>query len=460
MKIQNIQAMQILDSRGNPTVEATMTLENGQIVTASVPSGASTGKNEALELRDGDKTKYNGLGVNKAVYNINEVIRPVILDSQVDITEDSAQIRLDNLMLSLDGTEFKTKLGANAILPVSMCITRAGAIAKDIPLYQHVAQLFGNKTESFRLPMPMFNVLNGGKHAENSTDMQEYMIVPIGAKTMAQAVEIGANVYHNLKKIIHSRGLATTVGDEGGFAPALSSNSEPFDLLTTAIIQAGYVPGKDVAFAIDPAASSFMEGVIGDTGEIINTDQPIDLSNRDQAIARKFSYDLKRDGVKMNTDQLLELYAGWIEKFPLISIEDIFAEEDWGGFIEINQRFGDRIQVMGDDLYVTNTKFLQKGIDWGASNSILIKINQIGSISETINAVKLAVSNGMTAIVSHRSGETEDSFIADFVVGAGTGQIKTGSLARSERVAKYNRLMKIELELGARGSLAEFPFKR
>lgn len=426
MQIRKIYAQEILDSRGNPTVEAKVTLENGKSATASVPSGASTGVHEALELRDTESKEYLGKDVSQAVENVNTWIAAEL--TGIDVTD---QKKIDEKMIRLDGTPTKSKLGANAILAVSMAATKAAAVSLDLELYQYVARLFENSETEFTMPIPMMNVLNGGKHALGSTDMQEYMIMPIGAPNVEEAVRWGSEVFHILGKILKEKGFQITVGDEGGYAPALKRNDEPFELMLAAIIEAGYKPGKEIAFAQDPAASEFYENG---------------------------KYLLKTEGRALTSHEMVELYADWIHKYPIVSIEDGLAEDDWDGFVALNTAIGDKVQLVGDDLYVTNVERLQKGIKLGASNSILIKLNQIGTVSETIEAIKLAKENRMTAIVSHRSGETEDTFIADFVVGAGTGQIKTGSLSRSERVAKYNRLMRIERELGSRAHYAEFPF--
>jgi len=428
MKISSIFAQEVLDSRGNPTVMATLTLENGSSVEAMVPSGASTGSHEALELRDKDKSRFGGKGVLKAVANVNDVIAPALIG--MDAT---AQQAIDDKMLALDGTPTKSKLGANAILAVSMAVTKAGALASGKKLYAYIAELFGNSTDSFKMPIPMMNVLNGGKHALGTTDMQEYMIMPIGAPSIAEAVRWGAETFHALGKMLKEKGFQTTVGDEGGYAPSLKRNEEPLELIIAAIEKAGYRPGIDIAIAQDPASSEFF---------------------------KDGKYELATENKSLTSEEMVELYASWVEKYPIVSIEDGLSEDDWSGFTAQTARIGGRIQIVGDDLFVTNVERLQKGIDSKAGNSILIKLNQIGSVSETIAAMKLASANGFTSVVSHRSGETEDSFIADFVVGAGSGQIKTGSLSRSDRIAKYNRLMVIERELGSKATMAEFPFKK
>lgn len=428
MKISSIFAQEVLDSRGNPTVMASLTLENGSSVEAMVPSGASTGSHEALELRDEDKSRFGGKGVLKAVANVNDVIAPALVG--MDVTK---QQEIDDKMLALDGTPTKSKLGANAILAVSMAVTKAGALASGKKLYAYIAELFGNSTESFKMPIPMMNVLNGGKHALGSTDMQEYMIMPIGAPSIAEAVRWGAETFHALGKMLKEKGFQTTVGDEGGYAPSLKRNEEPLELIIAAIEKAGYRPGVDIAIAQDPASSEFF---------------------------KDGKYHLATENKSLTSEEMVELYASWVEKYPIVSIEDGLSEDDWSGFTAQTARIGNRVQIVGDDLFVTNVERLQKGIDTKAGNSILIKLNQIGSVSETIAAMKLASAHGFTSVVSHRSGETEDSFIADFVVGAGSGQIKTGSLSRSDRIAKYNRLMVIERELGSKATMAEFPFKK
>ncbi len=428
MKIAKIYAQEILDSRGNPTVEAKVILEGGVFATASVPSGASTGSHEALELRDKESPRYLGMSVMQAVENVNTWIAAEL--TGMEVTEQQA---IDDKMIKLDGTETKSKFGANAILAVSMAVTKAAAVSLNIPLYQYVARLFNNSEKEYTMPIPMMNVLNGGRHAIGSTDMQEYMIMPVGAPNVAEAIRWGSEVFHILGKMLKEKGFQTTVGDEGGYAPAFKKNDEPFELMIAAIKEAGYKPGEEIAIAQDPAASEFY---------------------------KDGTYVLKTENRSLSSAEMIALYAGWIEKYPIVSIEDGLAEDDWDGFVAMNKVMGDRVQLVGDDLYVTNIKRLQKGVDLGAGNSILIKLNQIGTVSETIAAIKLAKENRMTAVVSHRSGETEDTFIADFVVGAGTGQIKTGSLSRSERVAKYNRLMTIERELGERAHYAKFPFKK
>jgi enolase 1/2/3 len=426
MKIQKVIAQELLDSRGNPTVEATMYLENGVKASAMVPSGASTGQHEACELRDGGD-RYMGKGVSKAVENV-KLISDAIMGASCE-----AQEALDKKMLELDGTENKTKLGANAILAVSMAATRAAAMTKKVPLYQHIAQLAGNSTDKYTMPVPMMNVLNGGKHATNSADMQEFMIMPVGAPSITEAVRWGSEIFHHMGKILKSRGMPTSVGDEGGYAPSLGNNEGPLELMMESMEKAGYKPGEQIAIAMDPAATEFyVDG----------------------------KYDLATENLKLTSEELVAKYLAWLEKYPIISIEDGFAEDDWEGFVAQTKAMGDKVQIVGDDLFVTNKKRLQMGIDKKAGNSILIKVNQIGTITETIETIKLAEKHGYTSVVSHRSGETEDAFIADFVVGMGTGQIKTGSLSRTDRIAKYNQLMRIERELGSKAQMGKVPFGR
>lgn len=409
--IKYIHARQILDSRGNPTVEADVILESGHAGRAAVPSGASTGAGEALELRDGDKEHYNGKGVLKAVWNVNNKIADVLIGN------DAADQRaIDQLMLDLDGTENKSKLGANAILAVSLAAAKAVAHAKGMRFYEYVAELAGT-TDQMRLPMPMMNVMNGGAHAGWSTDFQEYMIVPVSAPSIAEAVRMGAEVFHALAKILKDRNYVTTVGDEGGYAPRVhDGNNEPLELIKLAIEAAGYRPGEDICIAMDVASSEF---------------------------ANDGHYELKTNGDWKTSDDLANWYQWIIDNYPVVSIEDGLGEDDWDGWKMLTDRFGKKIQLVGDDLFVTNSKLLEKGIEMGAGNAILIKPNQIGSLTETIKAVLLAKKNGYNCVMSHRSGETEDVTIAHLAVGLGTGQIKTGSLSRSERIAKYNELIRI-----------------
>ena len=424
--IKYIKARQILDSRGNPTVEADVVLESGHAGRAAVPSGASTGAGEALELRDGDKARYLGKGTLKAVWNVNNKIADVLIGNDA-----SDQKQIDKLMLDLDGTENKSNLGANAILAVSLAAAKAVAHAKGMRFYEYVAEIAGT-TDQMCLPMPMMNVMNGGAHADWSTDFQEYMIIPVGASNINDAVRMGAEVFHNLKKILKDRKYATTVGDEGGYAPFVKDgNNEPLELIKLAVEAADYRLGEDIAIAMDIASSEFAEGD---------------------------HYELKTNGERKSSEDLANWYQWITETYPVVSIEDGLGENDWDGWKMLTERFGDKIQLVGDDLFVTNSKLLQKGIDMKAANAILIKPNQIGSLTETIDAVLLAKKNGYNCVMSHRSGETEDTSIAHLAVGLGTGQIKTGSLSRSERIAKYNELMRIA---EANSTLAlENPFKK
>jgi len=415
MKISNIYAQEVLDSRGNPTIECAVTLENGISASAIVPSGASKGTHEALELRDGDEKRYLGKGVLKAIENVNTKIADVVIGMEVD-----HQKEIDQAMIALDATENKSELGANAILSVSMACVRAAALSKDIPLYEYIAQLFGNETEVYEMPVPMINILNGGEHAVGSADIQEYMIMPIGASNVQEAVQWGSEVFHNLGEILKEMGYPTTVGDEGGYAPDLNSNEKPLEIIVEAIKKSGFKLEEDIAIAIDVAASEFF---------------------------KDGKYELKTEDKSLDKNELLEMYEDWVDRYPLISIEDGFAEDDWEGFKLLEEKLGERIMNVGDDLFVTNIKRLKRGIDIECANAILIKLNQIGTVSETIEVIKKAEENGFQSIISHRSGETEDTFIADFAVGSGVGFIKTGSMSRSGRVAKYNRLMKIEREL-------------
>lgn len=407
MKITNIKAREILDSRGNPTVEVDVTLENNMMARAAVPSGASTGEREALEMRDNDKNRFGGKGVLNAVKNVNERIKPVIVG--MDVFD---QYSIDTAMLELDGTKTKSNLGANAILGVSMACLKAAAMAKNIPLYKYVG-------EGTTLPVPMMNILNGGAHADNKLDFQEFMIIP-QRDTIHERVRVGSEVFHALKKVLNERKLSTGVGDEGGFAPDLNSNTEGFELIMEAIKKAGYEPGKDVKLAIDVAASEFY---------------------------KDGKYNLVGEGRSLTTDELIDFYKELVSKYPIISIEDPVDENDWEGFAKITKELGDKIQLVGDDLFVTNKECLQKGIDMKAGNAILLKVNQIGSITETLETIKLAKENGYKTIISHRSGETEDTTIADLAVGLDLGQIKTGSMSRTDRICKYNQLMRIEEEL-------------
>jgi enolase len=410
-KIKTIRARQILDSRGNPTVEADVMLEGGGFGRAAVPSGASTGSGEALELRDGG-TAFGGKGVLLAVDNVNAKIAKVLVGS-----DGSDQKTIDKMMLELDGTENKSNLGANAILAVSLATAKAVANAKQMPLYKYIHEISGTASHEMSLPMPMMNVMNGGEHADFATDFQEYMIMPLSAETVADAVRMGAEVFHALKKVLQNEGYVTTVGDEGGYAPKVKDgNNEPLERIKQAILAAGYEPGKDVALAMDVAASEFFDGE---------------------------KYTLKTNGEVKSSDDMINWYQWIVENYPVVSVEDGLGENDWWGWQQLNARLGKQLQLVGDDLLVTNVKLLEKAIDEKACNAILIKPNQIGSLSETIEAVKMAKQNGFRTVMSHRSGETEDTTIAHLAVGLGTGEIKTGSLSRSDRVAKYNELLRI-----------------
>jgi enolase len=409
--IEEINAREILDSRGNPTIEAEVSLVGGEVGRAAVPSGASTGEHEAVELRDEDKKRYGGKGVLKAVQNVNEIIAPEI--NGMDALD---QAEIDSALITLDGTPNKSKLGANALLAVSMATARAAAAYLEVPLYKYLGG-----PHARTLPVPMMNIINGGAHADNNVDFQEFMIVPVGAGSFSESLRIGAEIFHTLKAVLKKKGYTTSVGDEGGFAPNLRSNEEAIETILEAIVQAGYVAGKDCLLALDPAASEFYE------------DGSYVFKKSDQ---RKFS-----------SDQMVEFWAGWVEKYPIISIEDGMAENDWDGWKTLTDKLGQRVQLVGDDLFVTNTEFLRKGIGLGVANSILIKVNQIGTLTETLDCIELAKTSGRTAVISHRSGETEDPFIADLAVATNAGQIKTGSLSRTDRIAKYNQLLRIEEDL-------------
>ena len=411
-EIDLIVGREILDSRGNPTVEADVHLRDGSFGRASVPSGASTGEHEAIELRDGDKKRYQGKGVLQAVESINAV-----LARELGGRDAGEQSRIDALMIAIDGTENKSKLGANAILAVSMAVCRAAARSAHLPLYRYLGGL-----QARRLPVPMMNILNGGVHADNTVDFQEFMIMPVGPETFSDALRMGVETFHTLKKVLKDRGYSTSVGDEGGFAPSLKSNVEAVELILEAIEQAGFSIGHDICLALDPAASEmYQDG--------------------------KYIF-YKSDKSKKSADDMVKLYAEWVRQYPIISIEDGLAQDDWEGWKTLTDELGDKIQLVGDDLFVTNTERLERGIEEGTANSILIKLNQIGTVTETIAAIELARRHGYTAVISHRSGETEDSFIADLAVGMHTGQIKTGSASRTDRIAKYNQLLRIEEELG------------
>ncbi len=415
--IEDVLAREVLDSRGNPTVEVEVLLEGGAVGSAIVPSGASTGAHEAVELRDGDPSRYGGKGVLTAVRNVNDTIRPEVIGADaVD------QVSLDRQLVELDGTPGKERLGANALLGVSLAVAHAAAESVGLPLYRYLGGP-GART----LPVPLVNILNGGKHAINSSDFQEFMIAPLGAPSFREAVRWAAETFHALGALLHERGFATTVGDEGGYAPSLESNEAAIALVQEAIQRAGYAPGDQIAVALDPAASEL-------------------FADRRYALAR--------EDRTLSSDEMIDLWAGWVDRYPIVSLEDGLAEDDWDGWVALCQRLGDRIQVMGDDLLVTNTERLGRAIQARAANSILIKLNQIGTLTETLEAIEMAHRAGWTAVISHRSGETEDTTIADLVVALNTGQIKTGSMSRSERIAKYNRLLRIEEELDAAAQFA------
>lgn len=417
-EILSVKAREILDSRGNPTVETEVLLDSGYMGSAAVPSGASTGSREALELRDGDPDRYLGKGVLTAVQNVNEEIGPKLVG-----LEAIDQTGIDQLMIDMDGTENKSNLGANAILSVSMAVAKAAAAESELPLYRYLGGV-----SAFLLPVPLMNVLNGGAHADNNLDIQEFMIVPVGAPNFSEALRMGAETFHNLKKVLKSKGLSTSVGDEGGFAPHLRSNEEAMEILMQAIEAAGYRPGEDIFIALDCAASEFYKDGV---------------------------YELKAEAKpKKSAQELIEFYAGWTDRYPIISIEDAMAEDDWEGWRELTERLGADLQLVGDDVFVTNTRILSRGISEGIANSILIKLNQIGTITETMQAISMAHRASYTTVISHRSGETEDTMIADLAVAVGSGQIKTGSLSRSDRLSKYNQLLRIEEELDSSGCYA------
>jgi enolase len=412
-KIKKITAREILDSRGNPTVEVDVVLDNGILGRAAVPSGASTGSKEAVELRDGDNTRYMGKGVLKAVNNVNKIIAPQVVGK-----DPKEQKSIDYLMIDLDGTENKAKLGANAILGVSLAVAKAAAYDEGLSIFRYLGG-----EDAQRLPVPFFNILNGGKHADNNVDIQEFMIAPIGAKSFKEALRMGAETYHNLKAVLKSNGLNTAVGDEGGFAPNLSSNEEALKVIIMAIEKAKYKPGQDISIVLDPAASEFY---------------------------RDGKYILKADNSRLSSEEMVDYYANLISKYPIICIEDGLAEDDWDGWRVLTKELGEKIQLTGDDIFVTNPRILAQGIKKQVANSILIKLNQIGTLTETLETVEMAKRNGYTCLLSHRSGETEDSFLADVSVSTNAGQLKTGAPARSERLSKYNQLLRIEEELGER----------
>jgi enolase len=407
-------AREILDSRGNPTIEVDVILEGGAWGRAAVPSGASTGEHEALELRDGDKKRYLGKGVLKAVNNVNQIIAPELIKQGLDATQ---QVGIDKFLIALDGTEDKSKLGANAILGVSLAVCKAGAYYSGLPLYQYLGG-----ANAKLLPVPQMNIVNGGKHADNNVDLQEFMIMPTGAGSFGEALRMGAETFHNLKSVLKEKGYNTAVGDEGGFAPDLKSNEEAIQVILKGIEKAGYKPGEDIYIALDPAASEFFD-------------------------KNSKTYNLKAENKRFSSSEMIEYYEKLIKKYPILSIEDGLAEDDWEGWVEFTKKLGDKIQLVGDDLYVTNIKRLAKGIKLGATNSILIKLNQIGTLTETLDAIAMAKQAGFTAVVSHRSGETEDTTISDVVVGTNSGQIKSGSVSRTDRICKYNQLLRIEEEL-------------
>ena len=415
--IEEVAAREVLDSRGNPTVEVEVYLDGGAVGSAIVPSGASTGAHEAVELRDGDPSRYGGKGVLDAVRNVNQTIRPELIGSDaVD------QVSVDRLLIDLDGTPHKGKLGANALLGVSMAVAHAAADAVELPLYRYLGGAGAR-----RLPVPLVNILNGGKHATESTDFQEFMIAPLGAPSFKEALRWAAETFHALGALLHERGFATTVGDEGGYAPSLASNEAAIELVLEAITRAGYAPGEQIAIALDPATTELFAGD---------------------------RYTLGKENRALTTDELVEFWADWVSRYPIVSLEDGLAEDDWAGWSSLTSRLGDQVQLVGDDLLVTNTQRLARGIRERAANAILIKLNQIGTVTETIEAIEMASAAGWRSVISHRSGETEDTTIADLAVALNTGQIKTGSMSRSERIAKYNRLLRIEEELG---EAAEFP---
>lgn len=416
-EIVDIKGRQVIDSRGNPTVEAEVHLSSGSSAIAMVPSGASTGEREAVELRDGDKSRYLGKGVTKAVNNVNTEIRKALLGKDA-----SAQAKLDQIMIDLDGTDNKSRLGANAILAVSMAIARVTSVERKLPLYEYLGT-----SDSYRLPLPMMNIINGGAHADNSVDMQEFMILPVGAPSFSEALRYGAEIFHALKSVLGKKGLVTSVGDEGGFAPNLGSNVEAIDTILEAVEKAGYKAGSDIALGLDVASSEFYE---------------------------EGKYHLASEGKKFSSQEFADYLASWVKQYPIITIEDGMDQNDWDGWKYLTEQVGGKVQLVGDDLFVTNTKILKRGIDNGIANSILIKVNQIGTLTETLNAIRMAHDAGYTAVVSHRSGETEDTTIADLAVATNAGQIKTGSMSRSDRIAKYNQLLRIEERLGSKGRYA------
>ncbi len=421
-KITSVHGREIIDSRGNPTVEVDVKLDDGTLGRAAVPSGASTGEREALELRDGDKKRFGGKGVLKAVENINKIIAPKITGMEI-----TKQQEIDDIMIKLDGTDFKSNLGANAILGVSLACAKAGANSKKMPVYEYVREVYNLKSDKYVLPVPLMNIINGGEHADNNVDLQEFMIAPVSAPNFREALRMGCEVFHALKKVLNDKGYATGVGDEGGFAPNLKSNIEALEVISEAVKKAGFELGKDILLALDCAASELYEDgkytLEGETSDKVKT-----------------------------SAEMIKFYEEWLKKYPIISMEDGLSEKDWAGWKPLTDELKSKMQLVGDDLFVTNTKIFKEGIEKGIANSILIKVNQIGSLSETVAAVQMAYAAGYTAIMSHRSGETEDSIIADLAVALNTGQIKTGSASRTDRMCKYNQLLRIEEELGSKAS--------
>ncbi|MDR0618065.1 MAG: phosphopyruvate hydratase [Endomicrobium sp.] len=422
-KIVKIIGREIIDSRGNPTVEVDVMLDDGSFARAAVPSGASTGSREALELRDGDKKRFDGKGVLKAVSNVNNIIAPKLLGLEI-----TNQQEIDNIMIKLDGTDFKSNLGANAILGVSLACAKAGATSKKMPIYKYIREIYNIQNDNkYILPVPLMNIINGGEHADNNVDLQEFMIAPVSAPIFREALRMGCEIFHSLKKVLNEKRYATGVGDEGGFAPNLKSNSEALEVICEAVKKAGYKVGQDVVFALDVAASELYDN-------------------------NKYVLEGEIEGKEKSSKDMISFYSAWLEKYPIISIEDGLSESDWDGWKLLTEELKSKLQLVGDDLFVTNTKIFKEGIEKGIGNSILIKVNQIGSLSETVEAVQMAYKAGYTAIMSHRSGETEDSIIADLAVALNTGQIKTGSASRTDRMCKYNQLLRIEEELGAKAS--------
>ncbi|MDR1523127.1 MAG: phosphopyruvate hydratase [Endomicrobium sp.] len=422
VKIVKIVGREIIDSRGNPTVEADVSLDDGSFARAAVPSGASTGSREALELRDGDKKRFDGKGVLKAVSNINNIIAPKLLGLEI-----TNQQEIDNVMIKLDNTDFKSNLGANAVLGVSLACAKVGAVSKKMPVYKYIREIYNIQDDRYILPVPLMNIINGGEHADNNVDLQEFMIAPVSAPNFREALRMGCEVFHSLKKVLNGKGYATGVGDEGGFAPNLKSNSEALEVICEAVKKAGYEAGKNVVFALDVAASELYEN-------------------------NQYVLEGEINGKEKSSKDMISFYSALLEKYPIISIEDGLSESDWNGWKLLTDELKSKIQLVGDDLFVTNTKIFKEGIEKGIGNSILIKVNQIGSLSETIAAVQMAYKAGYTAIISHRSGETEDSIIADLAVALNTGQIKTGSVSRTDRMCKYNQLLRIEEELGSKAT--------